>query len=134
MKSIILLLVLALAATASSPAAEAEKGKAATTSKAKTAPKAKSNTYPLYGEVVAVTSKTLTIKGGEGKEDRKFTITAATKIHNAGKPATVEDVKVGKKVGGSVERETDKLLSLNVGAAQKAAKPKTPAKAKAKSE
>jgi hypothetical protein len=132
MKNLILLTLLAFSVASVSNAAETAKGKA-TTSTAKGKGKAKGNTYPLYGEVVAVTSKTLTIKGGEGKEDRKFSITAATKIHNDGKPATIEDVKVGKKVGGSVEKETDKLLSLNVGAAQTPSKGKAPAKAKAKS-
>jgi hypothetical protein len=89
--------------------------------------KAKSNTYPLWGEVVAITSRTLTIKGGQGKEDRKFTIGAETKIHNDGKPATLEDIKVGRKVGGSVQKSADgnpKMLTINVGAAQEAAKPK----------
>lgn len=89
--------------------------------------KAKSDSYPLWGEVVAVTSRTLTIKGGEGKEDRKFTITAETKIHNDGKPATLEDIKVGKKVGGSVQKVAEgnpKMLSINVGAAQEASKSK----------
>lgn len=89
--------------------------------------KAKSDSYPLWGEVVAVTSRTLTIKGGQGKEDRKFTISAETKIHNDGKPATLEDIKVGRKVGGSVQKVTEgnpKMLSINVGAAQEASKPK----------
>jgi hypothetical protein len=133
MKNLIIALLLAFSVTSIIPAAEAEKGKTTAKGKAPSKGKAKGNTYPLYGEVVSVTTKTLTIKGGEGKEDRKFTISSTTKIHNDGKPATIEDVKVGKKVGGSVEKETDKLLSLNVGAAQSAAKPKAP-KGKAKSE
>ena len=95
--------------------------------------KAKSDSYPLWGEVVAVTSRTLTIKGGEGKEDRKFTITAETKIHNDGKPATLEDIKVGRKVGGSVQKVVEgnpKMLSINVGAAQEASKSKKSAASK----
>jgi hypothetical protein len=83
--------------------------------------KAKTGRMPFYGEVVAVTSRTLTLKGGEGKEDRKFTISAATKIHNDEKPATSDDIKVGKKVGGSAEKNADgslKALTINVGAAQ----------------
>jgi hypothetical protein len=101
--------------------------KASTKAPATKKAKAKSDTYPLWGEVVAVTSRTLTIKGGEGKEDRKFTISAETKIHNDGKPATLEDIKVGKKVGGSVQKAADgnpKMLSINVGAAQEKAKAK----------
>jgi hypothetical protein len=130
MKHLVFLLIAALAVASTIPAAEAEKGKSTTAAKGKG--KAKANSYPLYGEVVAVTSKTLTIKGGEGKEDRKFTLTSTTRIHNDEKPATVEDIKVGKMVGGSIERETDKVLSLNVGAAQKGSKPKAPAKGKTK--
>jgi hypothetical protein len=83
--------------------------------------KAKSGRMPFYGEVVAVSARTLTLKGGEGKEDRKLTISAATKIHNDEKPATTADIMVGKKVGGSAEKNADgslKALSINVGAAQ----------------
>lgn len=84
--------------------------------------KARRDTYPLYGEVVAVSSRMLTIKGGEGKEDRKFTITGETKILNDEKEATLADVKVGKMVGGSVKAvdgdAKDVLLSINVGVKQ----------------
>ncbi len=88
--------------------------------------KAKKDTYPLYGEVVAVTPKLLTIKGGKGKEDRKFDITADTKIVDGDKAATIADVKVGKKVGGNVKKSDSgnpTLLKLNVGVSQEA-KPK----------
>jgi hypothetical protein len=97
-----------------------------------TAPTEKKTTYPLYGEVVAVTSKTLTIKGATA--DRKFTISAATEIHNDGKPATIADIIVGKKVGGLLEKSTDgndKVLKINIGVSQE---PKPRAKAKAGSE
>ena len=85
--------------------------------------KAKKDTYPLYGEVVAVTPKLLTIKGGKGKEDRKFDITADTKIVDGDKAATIADVKVGKKVGGNVKKSDSgnpTLLKLNVGVSQEA--------------
>lgn len=119
-----------LVAAAPKEEPSAEQPKSAAPKKAK----AKSDSYPLWGEVVAVTTRTLTIKGGEGKEDRKFTITAETKIHNDGKPATLEDIKVGRKVGGSVQKVAEgnpKMLSINVGAAQEASKSKKAAAKKA---
>jgi hypothetical protein len=107
---------------------------------------AKRDTYPLWGEVVAVNAKSLTIKGGEGKEDRKYAISTDTKIHNNGKPATVEDIKVGKKVGGLIKKADgdDQMVSINVGVKQERAegadkkaegkKPAEEAKAKKKAQ
>lgn len=116
-------------------------------SDAKGKAKAKRDTYPFYGEVVAVSSRMLTIKGGEGKEDRKFTILADTKIMNGSKPATLADIKVGKRVGGSVKKTEgdlkDQLASINVGVKQdrtapakkgEGAKPAEDAKTKGKKE
>ena len=107
--------------------------------------KAKKNTYPLYGQVVTATSRTLTIKGGEGKEDRKYTLNAETVITKADKPATSEDIKEGQWVGGLLEKATDgndKVVKLNLSVKQKAAKPaakegestKTESKTKKKAE
>jgi len=103
--------------------------------------KATKDTYPLYGEVVAVTTRTLTIKGGEGKEDRKFTINAETRIHNDGKDATADAIKVGKKVGGLVKKTAgdgnDVMVSINVGVEQEkkpAAKKSEESKSKKKAE
>jgi hypothetical protein len=84
--------------------------------------KAKAKSLPFYGEVVAVSSRTLTLKGGEGKEDRKITLSAET----------TEDIVVGKKVGGSAEKSAEgtlKALTVNVGAAQGTSKTKAKAKA-----
>jgi len=94
----------------------------------------KKDHYPLYGEVVSVNSRTLTIKGGEGKEDRKFAITAATEITKNDKPAKAEDVKVGQWVGGYVDKSdagNDKLLKLNLSVKQKSDKPATKKEEKA---
>jgi len=86
------------------------------------AEKAKRDTYPLYGEVVAVTPKLLTIKGGKGKEDRKYDITADTVIHAGDKSATIADVKVGRKVGGLLKKSggkgNDTVVKLNTDVAQ----------------
>jgi hypothetical protein len=137
MKPLYLALTLIALALSSSQAAPKEgkedPAKAGSTTPAKGAKgkgKAKTGKMPFYGEVVAVTTRTLTLKGGEGKEDRKLSVGADTRIHNDEKPATAEDIKVGKKVGGSAEKSADgslKALTINVGAAQ-AVKPKAKAK------
>ncbi|MDB6116588.1 MAG: hypothetical protein JWO08_369, partial [Verrucomicrobiaceae bacterium] len=68
------------------------------------------------------------------KPDRKFDITADTKIVDADKDAKIGDIKVGRKVGGLVKKaETGNptVLKINVGVAQEA-KPKKAADAAAK--
>ena len=93
---------------------------------AKAEEKPKKDTYPLYGVVASITAKTLTIKGGEGKEDRKYTITADTEIVNGDKPAKSADVKEGAWVGGLLKKAAgsgnDTVLKLNVDVKQKEAK------------
>ncbi len=102
----------------------------------------KRDTYPLYGMVVSLTAKTLTIKGGEGKENRTYAITKDTVFKNGDKTATAADVKVGAWVGGLLKKTAgqadDAVVSLNVDVKQKEAgeakepaktEPKTPAKA-----
>ena len=66
--------------------------------------KPKKDTYPLYGEVVSITASTLTIKGGVDKPDRKYAITADTKIVNGDKDAKASDVKEGAWVGGLLKK------------------------------
>jgi hypothetical protein len=139
MKTISCLALLFAIAYPALPLRAAEEKKPAKAEKATAADAEKKNTYPLYGEVVAITSRTLTIKGGEEKEDRKYTISAATEILKSEKPATVEDVKVGQWVGGLLEKAeagNDKVLKLNLSVKQKdksatkpAAKKEAPAKA-----
>ena len=90
---------------------------------AKTEPAAeKGKNHPTSGTVVAVTPKLLTLNGAKGKEDRKFDITADTKIVNGDKPATIADVKVGSKIGGYVKPSggtgNDVILKINVGVNQ----------------
>ncbi len=134
MKTKFILASLATAVAVAFTPAQAAKPKATTTPDATTpakpaekGEKAKKDTYPQTGEVVAVTPKLLTLKGGKGKEDRKFDITADTKIVDGDKPATVADVKVGKKVGCFVKKAEGSgnptLLKLNVGISQET-KPK----------
>ncbi|MDB6139189.1 MAG: hypothetical protein JWO94_2261 [Verrucomicrobiaceae bacterium] len=130
MKSQLLIAGLTAAVTLMFTPAQAAKPKAPPAdapAPAAPAEKAKKDTYPLYGEVVAVTPKLLTTKGGKGKEDHKFDITADTKIVDGDKAATLADIKVGKKVGGYVKKAegagNPTLLKINVGVAQEA-KPK----------
>ena len=90
---------------------------------------------PLYGEVVAITDKLLTVKGGKDKPDREFVIDAETKITKDEKEATVKDATVGQWIGGSYKKgeKENTLLSLNLSAKQKEVKkaeekkPATPA-------
>lgn len=69
---------------------------------------------PFHGKISAVDKTAKTITVGE----RTFQVTATTKIQMAGKPASLEDAKVGDQVGGQYrEGEGGKLeaLSLRVG-------------------
>ena len=151
MKTSILLTALSLAFALPTLAAPkktdepAEKPAAKSEAKPSGDAKAKKNTYPLYGEVVSCNTRTLTIKGGEGKEDRKYTINTETVITKNDKPATTADVKEGQWVGGLLEKATDgndKVVKLNLSVKQKAAKPaakegesaKTESKTKKKAE
>jgi hypothetical protein len=129
MKKLITILSIIAAAAVITPstAFSAEKKKPAADSKTeeKKDDSKKKDTYPLYGEVTAVTDSLLTIKGGEGKPDRKFDITKDTKIHNGDKPATVKDIKVGAWVGGLAKKEdkgNPEALNINVGVKQKSEK------------
>lgn len=76
---------------------------------------------PLYGEVISITDKLLTIKGGKDKPNREFVIDAETKIIKDEKAATVKDATVGHWVGGSYKKgeKENTLLSLNLSAKQK---------------
>jgi hypothetical protein len=129
MKTTAILSTLILAFALSVPTAfSAEKKKPAETTAKKEEPKsdARKDHYPLYGQIVSITTTTLTIKGGEGKEDRKFDITKDTAIKKDDKAATAKDAKEGQWVGGYVKRSggkgNDELVSLNLSAKQKEAK------------
>lgn len=81
----------------------------------------KTDHLPLYGEIVSITDKLLTVKGGKDKPNREFVIDAETKITKDEKPATVKDAKEGQWVGGSYKKgeKENVLLSLNLSAKQK---------------
>lgn len=130
MKTTIILSTFLLALAVSAPTAfSAEKKKPAPAETAKKEePKtdARKDHYPLYGQLVSITASTLTIKGGEGKADRKFDITKDTVIKKDDKAATAKDAKEGQWVGGYVKKSggkgNDELVSLNLSAKQKEAK------------
>lgn len=136
MKAKLLLLVVAALAVFTTPellSADAPKKAPAK----KTEAKADQDTYPLYGKVTAITSRTLTIVRGETAEaaETKFNLNASTEYVNGDKPSSFEAVKVGSWVGGSIKKATgegnDTVVKLNIGVKQReAGKPETPAKKK----
>jgi hypothetical protein len=132
MKSIRLLTVICLSLAL--PGLGVAKTPAKSTPPATKTESAKKSTFPLYGEVAACTDQALTIKGGQGKEDHKYTMTPETKIVKDEKPATIADVKPGQWVGGFLQKNADggvKVLKLNLSAKQKDAKPAAKPGAKA---
>jgi hypothetical protein len=121
-----LILKLIIAATLALPAvpmnaAEDAPKKPAAKGEATTAKK-----LPLKGTVVAITTRTLTIKGGEGKEDRKFTINKDTEILKGETAATTEDVKAGQIITGSYVKNADGSSTMTK--LQTAPKPSEPKK------
>ena len=81
---------------------------------------------PLKGTVVAITPYLLTLKGGKGKEDRKFTITKSTKILKGEINALTDDVRLEQIVTGSYVRNAKGVDTLTM--LQIAPKPPTPKK------
>ena len=91
-------------------------------------PKAKQDTYPLYAKVVTVTSRTLTVVRSDAAdaEQTKYTINASTEYVDGEKVVTIDAVKVGSWVGGTLKKAegegNDTVVKLNVGVKQKTAK------------
>lgn len=78
---------------------------------------------PFNGKIKAVdkTAKTITL---EGEKAQVFQVTSETKISKDKKPATLEDVAVGDRVGGRAREEADgKWVALVINAGIPAAKP-----------
>ncbi len=85
--------------------------------KAAEAPKKKAKGMPFNGKISAIDkpSKTVTLEGKE--KSRTFQITSETKITKDKKPATLEDVIIGERVGGYARESTDgklEVVTLNV--------------------
>ncbi len=104
--------------------------------KSKSEPKAKGATYPLYGKVVSITSRTLTIvrSNNEDAQQSKYTVNSATEYVNGDKPATAADVVPGKWVGGVLKKAegdgNDVVVKINVGVKQREEDGKTGASKK----
>lgn len=133
MKAKLLLVVAALAVFSAPELISADAPKKGPTKK--TEAKADQDTYPLYGKVTAITSRTLTIvrSSGEDAAEAKFNLNASTEYVNGDKPSSFDAVKVGSWVGGSVKKATgegnDTVLKLNIGVKQKGpGKPEAPKK------
>ena len=76
---------------------------------------------PFYGSVKAVDlkAKTLTLVGKE--KDRVFLVTDSTRIHDSGANKKLEDVQVGRKVGGLAKANASgkwEVATLNLGVKQ----------------
>lgn len=127
MKLLHLFIALALAfPSALALAAEEPASKAKSASKEGEA--GKSKPLPLRGTVVAITTRTLTLKGGKGKEDRKFTINKDTAIVKGEATATTDGVKVGQAITGSYVKNADGTSTLlKLQTAPKPSEPKKPA-------
>lgn len=130
MKLLHLFIAIALAFPSAMGLAAEESTSKAKKSASKSGEAGKSKPLPLRGTVVAITTRTLTLKGGEGKEDRKFTINKDTAIVKGEAAATTENVKVGQAITGSYVKNADgssTLIKL-----QTAPKPSTAKKPEAK--
>ncbi len=116
MKKLIIALMVAVFAAASTLPMTAADDKAADKKEAPARP------IPFRGKIAAVDKQAKTIKVGE----RTFHITADSKINKAGKAATLEDAAVGEEVGGQYREGADK--QLNVVSLRIGARPDAPAK------
>src|SRR3954464_117493 len=119
MNFILRIAIIALVSSGFALSAEPKKGdepRKPAAKSGKTAPKAddaaKPMHLPLKGMVLAITTRTLTVKGGEGKEDRKFTINKETQILKGEAAATVADVKVGQTITGSYLKSPEGASTL----------------------
>jgi hypothetical protein len=108
-------------------AAPEPKAKAKAKAEELTKEPAKRDTYPLYGKVVAVSARLLTVVRSDNPEakESKYAINTATEFVNGEKAATVDDVKVGKWVGGTLKKAegdgNDTVVKINVAVKQKEA-------------
>ena len=87
----------------------------------------KARPVPFNGKVGAVdkAAKTVTLEGRE--KTRVFQITSETKIRKDRKPATLDDVQVGERVGGAARESAEgkmEVVTLNVGLPGRAARTK----------
>lgn len=113
-KLLTIALVAAFAAGSTVATLAADKADKTPSTKTEKAADRKEARPPFHGKISAVDLAARTVKVGE----RTFHVTPTTKIMMSGKPATLEDAKVGEDVGGQYrEGEAGRLeaLSLRVG-------------------
>jgi hypothetical protein len=69
----------------------------------------KRDTYPLYGKVTAVTSRSLTVVRSDNPEAKEvtFNLNEDTAFTRHNEPAKRQDVQVGQWIGGVVKKSTD---------------------------
>lgn len=89
----------------------------------------KKGVVPFHGKVAAVDTTAATVTVGK----TTVNITSETKITKDGKPATLADITVGEKIGGSYKKdEAGKMNAVSIRIGEKpekeAKKPKTEAK------
>lgn len=99
--------------------------------KAETKTDKKAPGLPFNGTISAVDKLAKTVTLGETNKTRVFVITSETKIYktveNTKKPATLEDVVVGDRVGGYARKNAEgkqEVVTLNTGLAARNAKAK----------
>lgn len=112
------------------PTEQSEEGPAS--SKAEAAQKPKRDTYPLYGKVTAVTSRSLTVVRSDNPEAKEvtFSLSDGTAFTRQTEPATRQDVQVGQWIGGVVKKsaeagEPDLLIKVSLDVKQRSKSAKT---------
>ena len=70
----------------------------------------RSKSLPFHGSLDAVDKAAKTIKVGE----QTFQVTSETRITKAGKPATLDDAKVGEELAGSYKQADGGRLELRL--------------------
>jgi len=121
MKRIIIACLLTVSLVASVPVLHAADNSSSSVASPAPASVKPAKQMPFYGTVKAVdtSARTLTLAGKE--KDRLFHLNEATKIHDGGEPRTLEDVKIGRRVGGLAKANSEGqwvIATLNLGVKQ----------------
>lgn len=133
-KTITGLLATALMGVAFQTSAQDKKPEAKPEAKAEAAAAPKKDKLPFSGTVSAVDKTAMTVSVKKKESEKSYLITYSTKITKDGKPATLDDAKVGEECGGSYKKTEDgKLEAVSIRFGPKPEK-KADAKADAKAE
>lgn len=118
MKKHIALYAVIAAALLAAPVASRAQETPATPPAGETGAKPRKGALPFHGKVSAVDTTAMTVTVGS----LVINVTPKTKITNAGKPATLEDLKVGEMIGGAYKKDDAGKLTataIHIGAAKK---------------